>query len=516
VVCARCVEKHRYDENITHATQGEGSSKPDATWQGLLDKVTSHYATNHSAAPSKIEPGASLVSGTTISGNTAFHAGNETQIDAGDTVSFSQSAQPSPSSGDLWAQPITQTSGYSYDATGVTSITKETEVDKPGAIPNYVTRKPSVTDDVVATCTNTSSGGVAYGIDRSTENIIWTYDFPGNVKQVNAQKAVTTQSGQELVIYNCGVNPDVEVIALNINTGNEVWRHTHHVGDGSNGLRMSVSTKNNAVYTGNRAGTVVSASLTDGSLNWKYTLDTTTTDGTQINTINIEDQVNNYVYVGSLPASPGSDPILRVLDALTGSEVFTVSKDGEEPERPDGAAISDDGTKYIYKFRNSNDNLVIRALDTSDGSTVYENTTNIKSVDQQPRSLTAKGGLVFGFACKTSDVDPSVKTPHSALFAVKQSDGTEAFQDVGEFKGTFGESNEGRNVNYTAIEEYKGSLFFSSDRDSGSTYSSLNRVAEHGFQQYSLDGITSSDITAAGSVVGYDVYYSDGNDWFII
>ena len=77
VVCARCIEKFEYDEDITHATQGEGSSKPDATWQQLLNKVTSHYADEHSTVPSTIDPGASLVSGTTISGNTAFHAGND-------------------------------------------------------------------------------------------------------------------------------------------------------------------------------------------------------------------------------------------------------------------------------------------------------------------------------------------------------------------------------------------------------------------------------------------------------
>jgi hypothetical protein len=82
VVCARCVEKHTYDENIAHATQGEGSSNVDATWQQLLNKVTSHYATQHTTSPSHIEPGASLVSGTTISGNTAFHAGNESTITA--------------------------------------------------------------------------------------------------------------------------------------------------------------------------------------------------------------------------------------------------------------------------------------------------------------------------------------------------------------------------------------------------------------------------------------------------
>jgi hypothetical protein len=77
VVCARCVEKHEYDEQISHATQGEGSSPPDASWQHLLNNVTSHYADTHTSSPEAIEPGASLVSGTTISGNTAFHNGND-------------------------------------------------------------------------------------------------------------------------------------------------------------------------------------------------------------------------------------------------------------------------------------------------------------------------------------------------------------------------------------------------------------------------------------------------------
>jgi len=76
VVCARCVEKYKYDENVTHATQGEGSSDKNATWQQLLNKVTGHYADDHIKPPSDIEPGASLVSGTTIGGNTAYHTGN--------------------------------------------------------------------------------------------------------------------------------------------------------------------------------------------------------------------------------------------------------------------------------------------------------------------------------------------------------------------------------------------------------------------------------------------------------
>lgn len=83
VVCARCVERAQYDEEVVHATQGEGSSSEGASWQQLLNKITSHYANSHTKVPENIEPGASLVNGTTISGNTAFHQGNESLIDAG-------------------------------------------------------------------------------------------------------------------------------------------------------------------------------------------------------------------------------------------------------------------------------------------------------------------------------------------------------------------------------------------------------------------------------------------------
>jgi len=77
VVCAKCVENNEYDENISHATQGEGTSSTDATWDQLLNKITSHYANSHSEGPSDIQPGAALLSGTVIDGNTSFHAGND-------------------------------------------------------------------------------------------------------------------------------------------------------------------------------------------------------------------------------------------------------------------------------------------------------------------------------------------------------------------------------------------------------------------------------------------------------
>lgn len=110
VVCARCVEEHTLDEHITHATQGEGSSSADASWEVLLNKVTSHYAKEHDHGPEEVEPGASLLSGTTISGSTAWHDGNVTNSN-GLTIG-SQSvgiASNGVGTGELSFDPATQT-----------------------------------------------------------------------------------------------------------------------------------------------------------------------------------------------------------------------------------------------------------------------------------------------------------------------------------------------------------------------------------------------------------------------
>jgi len=78
VVCAKCVQEKESDSDVAHATQGEGTNAEDATWEQLLNKVTSHYANAHESAPEQIDIGASLVSGTTMGGNQAWHQGNVT------------------------------------------------------------------------------------------------------------------------------------------------------------------------------------------------------------------------------------------------------------------------------------------------------------------------------------------------------------------------------------------------------------------------------------------------------
>lgn len=77
LVCAKCVESAETPSDVSTATAGTGSLPADASYDQLLNRVTSHYASNHEEAPEDIEIGASLVSGTTINSNKAFHAGND-------------------------------------------------------------------------------------------------------------------------------------------------------------------------------------------------------------------------------------------------------------------------------------------------------------------------------------------------------------------------------------------------------------------------------------------------------
>jgi hypothetical protein len=77
VVCSECVEKADSDAEVAHATEGEGTTPAEATWSELVTAVEAHYEAEHNVEPSEVVVGASLASGTTISGSTAFHAGND-------------------------------------------------------------------------------------------------------------------------------------------------------------------------------------------------------------------------------------------------------------------------------------------------------------------------------------------------------------------------------------------------------------------------------------------------------
>jgi hypothetical protein len=76
VVCAHCVKEKEEDSEVVHATEGDGSVESGVDWTVLLSKVQQHISMVHKGDVDKIYPGASLVSGTTVSANTVWHNGN--------------------------------------------------------------------------------------------------------------------------------------------------------------------------------------------------------------------------------------------------------------------------------------------------------------------------------------------------------------------------------------------------------------------------------------------------------
>jgi phage gp45-like len=107
-VCSRCVELANSDTQVAHATEGEGSVPEGSSWQELCDTIKTHYATEHKVQPDSVTVGASLANGTTISGNIAFHAGNDgpgSGLDA-DTVDGTEESDLGSSSADVRDQLI--------------------------------------------------------------------------------------------------------------------------------------------------------------------------------------------------------------------------------------------------------------------------------------------------------------------------------------------------------------------------------------------------------------------------
>jgi len=78
VVCQQCVNEASFDTEVAHATAGDpsGTVASGADYDELLEVVHQHYEDSHYVVPEDVETGATLASGTTIGGNTAFHEGN--------------------------------------------------------------------------------------------------------------------------------------------------------------------------------------------------------------------------------------------------------------------------------------------------------------------------------------------------------------------------------------------------------------------------------------------------------
>jgi hypothetical protein len=158
VVCAKCVEDCTYDSNVNHATQGEGTSNVDATWQQLLNKVTSHYVTQHSIAPSSIKPGASLLSDTTISGNTAFHQGNENLISHDSISGVGASDHHSKTTSASELTDVSSDSSSNAHHSKTTSASELTDVSSDSNSNAHHAKTPEYTDADAQSAVNTFSG----------------------------------------------------------------------------------------------------------------------------------------------------------------------------------------------------------------------------------------------------------------------------------------------------------------------------------------------------------------------
>ena len=127
VVCQQCVNDSDFDNEVTHATEqspdpGSSTFKQDVEYTDLVGKVHSHYQDEHESMPTEIATGATLASGTTIGGNTSFHAGNDgpgSGLDA-DTIDGQNRYQDS--------EARTAVSGSSIDGTNFSNVNAD-EID---------------------------------------------------------------------------------------------------------------------------------------------------------------------------------------------------------------------------------------------------------------------------------------------------------------------------------------------------------------------------------------------------
>lgn len=77
-VCAQCVAEKDVDREIVRADEGSGSISEGATWDEIGAALAEHFDEAHpDVDPATVETGATLLSGTTIAGNTSWHAGND-------------------------------------------------------------------------------------------------------------------------------------------------------------------------------------------------------------------------------------------------------------------------------------------------------------------------------------------------------------------------------------------------------------------------------------------------------
>jgi len=77
VVCGKCVEEYDTASEPFRVVEGVGRHGDGCDYEPLFEHLGEHYSAAHTDGAEAVEVGASLVSGTTVAGNTAFHAGND-------------------------------------------------------------------------------------------------------------------------------------------------------------------------------------------------------------------------------------------------------------------------------------------------------------------------------------------------------------------------------------------------------------------------------------------------------
>jgi len=123
VVCQQCVNEAELDSEVVHATAGDPhGSYGDVDYDDLLDGVHQHYEDAHDEVPEDVETGASLASGTTIGGNTAFHEGN---FSGG---AFSDSGADNSQGGNIYELPQTS-DGINVGSANITDTLNGTSTD---------------------------------------------------------------------------------------------------------------------------------------------------------------------------------------------------------------------------------------------------------------------------------------------------------------------------------------------------------------------------------------------------
>lgn len=173
VVCQQCVNESKTDKEVSHATENDpsGSFPGEATYDQLLSAIHEHYKEAHDVVPEEVETGATLASGTTIGGNTAWHKGNDgagSNLDA-DTLDGTQAS--------TLATPKVDSNGNAYIKNSVTFG------------PSHQTIGAKATDSGHTTVSNNSS----YTYTEVAHNFqdTWTGDVKAfaDIQQINTKRA---------------------------------------------------------------------------------------------------------------------------------------------------------------------------------------------------------------------------------------------------------------------------------------------------------------------------------------